>query len=317
MLLNPYNPLENIMKKSLFILFLFCLCVASPLFAGEQGFLEITKAEKKQDGKLMKAYQDGEVIPGVSVNEKTKIRVWDRIYAGDRVSVPKNVLVTFRSSNGNVVETKNHTIFIAGNITGEGESYIQNRGWMKYFVKKAVEFFTVSHEKYLAAVEGTVFEVNVDLEKKEIEFTAEEGEVSVTREFRVKVGDKDMEGLKEVVIISGRTGKRRSVRYDLSIEEAFEVFKNYEDVLAYFKKQLEKDEKEGEKLKIISAKNNIGLTSLELARYDEAVEIFESIAEEAIAFKNKEWIATSHNNLGGAWDSKGEYVPGQKFLYRY
>jgi Tfp pilus assembly protein PilF len=317
------------MKKLLVMCFVYCLWCSAPLFAGEPGFLEITKAEKKQKGVLAETYKAGKVIPGMSV-EGGAAKVGDKIAVGQRVSVPRDIFVTFTSSNGNIVETKTQvvetknqiietktqvvektvetktqTVFIVGNIIPEGESYIQNEGWIRYSViQKAIEFFNVYHNKYLAAVEGTVFEVNVDLQKKEIEFTAEQGDVSVTREFKVKAGDKEIEGLKDVVIISGRSGKAHSVKYDLSVEEAFKIFKNYEDVLTYFKEQLKKDEKEGDHLKILSAKNNIGLTLYYLARYDEVVKLFNSLLEKAVDLK---WIATIQNNLGATWKEKGEY----------
>ncbi|OQX23669.1 MAG: hypothetical protein BWK80_24730, partial [Desulfobacteraceae bacterium IS3] len=219
------------MKRLLVMCFVWCLWCSSSLFAGEPGFLEITKAEKKQNGTVVETYKAGEEIPGMSV-EGGKAKVGDKIAVGQRVSVPRDIFVSFTSSNGNIVETKTQAVFIVSNIIPEGESYIQNEGWMRYSViQKAVEFFNVYHNKYLAAVEGTVFEVNVDLQKKEIEFTAEQGDVSVTREIKVKAGDKEIEGLKEVVIISGRNGKAHSIKYDLDIEEAFKIFKNYDDVL--------------------------------------------------------------------------------------
>ncbi|MCP4349779.1 MAG: tetratricopeptide repeat protein [Desulfobacterales bacterium] len=255
----------------------------------------------------MNEYMTGDIIRGMSVNGKD-VRLGDKIFAGGKVSVPKDTFVTFRSANGNIVETKTRVIFIVSNITGQGESYIQNRGRVRYSViRKAVEFFNIYHNKFLAAVEGTVFEVSVDLENKEIEFTAEQGEVAVTREYKIKAGDEELEGLKEVVVISDRAGKRRSVRYDLDIEEAFEEFKNYDDVLAYFKEHLKKDEKEGERLEIVSTKNNIGKTLYRLARYDEAIKLFNSLYKEATALKNKGRIASVCNNLGEAWREKGEY----------
>ncbi len=323
---------DNNMKKLLIMCFVYCLYCISPVFAGEPGFLEITKAEKKQKGVVAETYKAGEVIPGMSV-EGGAAKVGDKIAVGQRVSVPRDIFVTFTSSNGNIVETKTQvvetktqiietktqvvektvetktqTVFIVGNIIPEGESYIQNEGWIRYSViQKAIEFFNVYHNKYLAAVEGTVFEVNVDLQKKEIEFTAEQGDVSVTREIKVKAGDKEIEGLKEVVIISGRNGKTHSVKYDLSVEEAFKIFKNYEDVLTYFKEQLKKDEKEGDHLKILIAKNNIGMTLHYLARYDEAIELFGGLLEKALDLKSESWIGTIQSNLGAAWHSKGKY----------
>jgi len=313
----------------------FCLWCSAPLFAQTPGFLEITKAEKKQKGVVVETYKAGNVIPGMSV-EGGAAKVGDKIAVGQRVSVPRDIFVTFKSSNGNIietktqvvealeittqivkktVETKTQTVFIVGNIIPEGESYIQNEGWMRYSViKKAIEFFNVSHDKYLATAEGTVFEVNVDLQKKEIEFTAEQRDVSVTREFKVKAGDKEIEGLKEVVIISGRSGKTHSVKYDLDIEESFKIFKNYDDVLTYFKEQLKKDEKEGDKLKILSAKNNIGMTLYYLALYDKAVELFSSLLEKAVELKSKYWIAAIQNNLGEARREKGEYDKAIAYL---
>ena len=299
------------MKNIISVIVSLLLCLAGSASAQEH-FLEIIKAEQNQ-----KSFARGETIPGVVVNEDKDVKVGRKLNVGDLVSVPKDVRVTFESSNKNTIETKNNAEFIVSNINDKGESYYQKFGKIRYGVfHKAIEFFKVSHAKYLAAVEGTVFVINVDLENKEIECTAEQGTFTVTREYKVRAGDKDIEGLKETVIVSDREGKQRTVKYKLGIDEAFQVFKNYDDVLTYFKEHLKKDEKEGNKLNIIAAKNNIGRTMLELAKYDEAIKIFESLIKEASILKNEEWIATASNNLGSAWEAKGIYDKAIEFYQK-
>ena len=196
-------------KTYCFVIFLMLCFMVSSLPASDQPFLEITKAEKRQDGKILKSYKRGEIIPGVCVNERKDIRIGERMFTGDRVSVPKNIFVTFESSNGNFVETKSRAIFVVSSLMDEGESYNQQEGVITYrVIQPAIDFFNVWYKEYLAAVEGTVFEVNVDLENKEIEFTADEGEVAVTREYKVKAGNEELEGLKELVMISDRRRKK-------------------------------------------------------------------------------------------------------------
>jgi len=299
--------------KNIIVIVSLLLCLAGSASAQEH-FLEIIKAEQNQ-----KSIARGETIPGMMVNEDKDVKVGRKLNVGDRVFVPKDVRVTFESSNRNTIEpeTISNAEFIVSNITNKGEAYYQLFGKIRYVViPKAVEFFNVYHAKYLAAVEGTVFVINVDLKNKEIECTAEQGTFTVTREYKVKAGDKDIEGLKEIVIVSDREGKQRTVKYKLGVDEAFQVFKNYEDVLAYFKEHLKKDEQEGNKLKIIAAKNNIGRTFLRLAKYDEAIKIFAPILKEATVLQNEEWIATASGNLGVAWDSKGEYEKAIEFYQK-
>ena len=188
------------MKNIISVIVSLLLCLAGSASAQEH-FLEIIKAEQNQ-----KSFARGETIPGVVVNEDKEVKVGRKLNVGDLVSVPKDVRVTFESSNKNTIETKNNAEFIVSNITDKGEAYYQLFGKIRYGVfHKAIEFFKVSHEKYLAAVEGTVFEINVDLENKKIECTAEKGTVAI----------EDTE-VKRKVIISDQEGKTRSVNYTLS-----------------------------------------------------------------------------------------------------
>jgi len=77
------------MKKLLVMCFVWCLWCSAPLFAQTPGFLEITKAEKKQKGVVVETYKAGEEIPGMSV-EGGAAKVGDKIAVGQRVSVPRD-----------------------------------------------------------------------------------------------------------------------------------------------------------------------------------------------------------------------------------
>ncbi len=174
--------------KNIAVIVSVLLCLAGSAFAQEH-FLEIIKAEQNQ-----KSIARGETIPGMMVNEDKDVKVGRKLNVGDRVFVPKDVRVTFESSNKNTIETKNNAEFIVRNITDNGESYYQKFGKIRYGVfHKAIEFFKVSHEKYLAAVEGTVFEMDVDLDYKQIGFTAERGTVAITREKKIDLEKNQIE----------------------------------------------------------------------------------------------------------------------------
>ncbi|OQX27416.1 MAG: hypothetical protein BWK80_05365 [Desulfobacteraceae bacterium IS3] len=89
------------MKNIISVIVSLLLCLAGSASAQEH-FLEIIKAEQNQ-----KSIARGETIPGVVVNEDKDVKVGRKLNVGDLVSVPKDVRVTFESSNKNTIETKN------------------------------------------------------------------------------------------------------------------------------------------------------------------------------------------------------------------
>ncbi|MBF0344170.1 MAG: tetratricopeptide repeat protein [Nitrospirae bacterium] len=302
------------------ILFIY----SSFVYAGEDYYLSVKEAWRvviQDDGSQKRSDYSkvGDALPGVVVQRKggsivKNIKVGDRIYTGDTVTVTGGVNVTFSSSRNNELTTKSGTTFIVSNITDKGESYYLKMG---SFLSKvfARGFFNLTHGTRTIASRGTIFDVTVDEEKRVMTLAVNEGEVEVTTDYSIKVADKDKEitGLKRVEIVSARTGKTHSVRYNLGTDEAFQEFRNYDDVLKYFEQQLAEDEKTGDDLKLLADKNNIGITLYYLARYDDALKMFDSVSETAKRLSNEGWIATSYNNIGSAWDSKGSYDKAIEF----
>jgi len=289
------------MKNIILAIAAIMICLAGSAFAQEH-LLEITRAEQNQ-----KSIARGEIIPGVIVNEDKEVKVGRKLNVGDRVFVPKDVRVTFESSNTNKIETINNAEFIVSNITNKGEVYYQLFGKIRYIViPKAMEFFNVYHTRYSVGVDGTVFSVNVDLENKEIEFTAEQKQIAVTREYKVKVRDNEIKGLEEIEVVSDKDEKQQSVKYKLDVDEASQVFESNNDVLAYFRENLKKYEQQGNNRRVLMTENNIGCTLLSLARYDEAIKHFEKILKKKEVSDKSLEAGKIYSNLGTAWYSKGE-----------
>ena len=211
------------MKNIISVIVSLLLCLAGSASAQEH-FLEIIKAEQNQ-----KSIARGETIPGMMVNEDKDVKVGRKLNVGDRVFVPKDVRVTFESSNRNTIkpETISNAEFIVSNITNKGEAYYQLFGKIRYSViPKAVEFFNVYHAKYLAAVEGTVFVINVDLENKEIECTAEQGRIRFSYKYYL-VGASPIPAQEHVDILYVWQGKKGTVKYKLDDYDS-EIIENSE-----------------------------------------------------------------------------------------
>jgi hypothetical protein len=279
--------------KNIIVIVSLLLCLAGSASAQEH-FLEIIKAEQNQ-----KSIARGVTIPGMMVNEDKDVKVGRKLNVGDRVSVPKDVRVTFESSNTNKIETINNTEFIVSNITDKGEAYYQLFGKIRYIViPKAMEFFNVYHTKYCVAVEGTIFEVDIDLEKKEIEFTAEEGNVFIIREYNIKVGDKEIRQ-KERNKIYSRNEKLQQLKYGLKFDE--KKFKNYKEAVSADIKDKEDKEKDID-CKSISQTVNFAYKRL----YERSRVMY--IEEEQRVLKEKQKYKADLLYLQGALETYQKYL---------
>jgi hypothetical protein len=138
-------------------------------------------------------------------------------------------------------------------VAGErGERFAQVLGEARFSVTRALSFFEVAHEKFLAAVKGTEFTVTVDEAQSEIRYGWIHGEVVVEHEVVVSIGseeddsdDEDDAGETTVIEREVLSDANQELRYRLGPREYLKTFKTFRDAEGFFREQLAQDEKSG------------------------------------------------------------------------
>ncbi|MCB4762761.1 MAG: tetratricopeptide repeat protein [Sulfurovum sp.] len=117
---------------------------------------------------------------------------------------------------------------------------------------------------------------------------------SFKKETQEAIENNDIDELQKLISQSLRSGK-----YEKGLESALEA-----------KKLIEGEEDNAEML--VDINNTIGEFYIHLAKYDKAIELLEETLTIELG-ENHPFTATSYNNIGSAWDSKGEYDKAMKY----
>jgi hypothetical protein len=148
------------------------------------------KTKCAEEGSAVEGFRIERTVDGRVTLVDAKVLGECTIKPEDTVKSPRGKYVRLVSSNGNEILIEGAELFII-KVTGEGEMYYQRTGNVLYSVIHRM-FFNVTTGRQSAAARGTEFSVNVDEENKKTLFEVEKGEIAVTSEFSIKVGDEQI-----------------------------------------------------------------------------------------------------------------------------
>ncbi len=239
---------------------------------------------------------------------KKKGEKGDKVYSGEKISVPPKMAVSLKSMNGNYINIprrEKETEVAIIEIRSTGESYMGISGFISFINKKGISSMYINGA--IGATKGTEFETYIDREKGIIGFRAKKKELSVTFNISAEVNARNIEGLKSASLISDSNGRRSFTSpSDINKKIFQKKFTDYEQLLQELNNQLRKTER-GDTLSIVSTRNNIGRVYFENGEYDSALDIFMEIEDQAVAINDQVWIAIIQNNIGAVWYEKGRY----------
>ena len=209
--------------------------------------------------------------PDASGAATRDLRQGDALAPGTLIEVPDGTVVRLVTTNGTEITLQPGSRTRLNAIDANGESITQIFGTAWFKVVRALSFFEVTHDRFLAAVKGTEFTVETD--GREIQFVSIEGQVAVSRDVKIRIegeAQRDPVTLTEYI-----SPENQRVRYQLSLDEYLRDFNTYKDVENYFRRQVEEDEASGDELRILQGWTNLGTALLAIGKARDAIGYFD------------------------------------------
>jgi tetratricopeptide (TPR) repeat protein len=209
--------------------------------------------------------------PGGTTAEKRQLKENDALAPGTVIELPDRTIVRLVTSNGTEITLLPNSRTKLNTVSPSGESVTQILGEVWFKVTRTLNFFEVDHDRFLAAVKGTEFQVASD--GREIQFTRIAGQVEVSREVKISV-EGSPRG-EPVTLTETVSAERPQLRYRLNVDEFLRDFKTFKDVEKYFRDQLEEDERSGDQTRMLEGWANLGTALLAIGRPRDAIDYFE------------------------------------------
>ncbi len=223
------------------------------------------------DGHSVETARDVRVTaPGRATAEKG-LGVGDSFAPGVVIQLPDRTVVKLLTSNGTEITLLANSRTKLNAISADGESITQILGEAWFKVTRALNFFEVAHDRFLAAVKGTEFKVGVEGGQIQVAWIA--GQIKVSREVKVRIGGAPQE--QPVTVTDEVSAERPRVRYQLNVDEYLRDFRTYRDVEEYFRSQAQEEERSGDQARLLEAWANLGTALITIAKPTEAIVYFE------------------------------------------
>ena len=146
------------MDKNRFLKLTWLLCVLAccTLASAEEALgWALQVVEIQIDGKAVETVKEVAVIvPGKDRAERRELRKGTQFEQGVEIVVPPRTVLVIASVNGNQVRLQPGSQFKANVVSGEGETYSVLLGQVFFKVSRALNFFNVTYQSFLAIVRG-------------------------------------------------------------------------------------------------------------------------------------------------------------------
>jgi tetratricopeptide (TPR) repeat protein len=258
------------------------------------------------DGKSVKSVDGVRVaVPGAARPESRELKETDSLPPGTVIEVPLRTVVKLITANSTEITLQPGSRTKINAVSATGESITQVFGEVWFKVVRALSFFEVTHERFLAAVKGTEFKVAADDEEIRFEWLA--GEIQVSRDVKITIAGSAQE--EPVTLSETVSASNPRVGYRVSVEEYLRDFGTRSDVEEYFRRRLEEDERSGDDERIVLGLTNLGTALVTIAKPKEAISYFErSLATHLRLFPGglHPSIAADYGRLGMAHSESGD-----------
>ena len=297
------NPIRWLWQITLCVWLVSQLAIVESSWAAE---MALSLIGIEIDGRTANIVTDVVIIPpSQSRAEKQTLRIGAAIEQGAEIVVPRRTVLVLESANGNQIRLQPGSRFKIHVVGSEGETYTVLLGLALFKVGRALNFFNVTYQSFLAIVKGTEFEMAVEPEKA-IRFRLTEGRLVVQREVKVKIleGDKVAQLTASEILLQGQ---KTQVSYRLGVDEYLKEFKTFKDAEDYFSRQLQDDEKSGDYERIQEGLNGLASIQITVGKSREAIGYLERALNAAREHHDEAGEALLLNNLGVAWHDLGEH----------
>ena len=187
------------------------------------------------------------------------------------IQIPDRTVAKLVTSNGTEITLLANSRTKLNAISADGESITQILGEAWFKVTRALNFFEVAHDRFLAAVKGTEFKVGV--EGGQIQFVWMAGHIAVSRDVKVRIAGASQG--EPVTVTEEVSAERPRVSYQLNVDEYLRDFGTYRDVEEYFRNQAAEEESSGDQTRMLQAWANLGTALVTIAKAQDAIAYFD------------------------------------------
>lgn len=254
------------------------------------------------------------LVPGAALAEGTVIETPAR----------PRVWLQLVTANGNAVTLDPGTRLRIETVGATGERWTQLVGSARFAVSRALGFFEVSHERFLAAVKGTEFGVAVDAAQQEIRFDWIAGVVSVEQEVAVAIADHESgerdadDGGTQATLVQREllSAQQPRLRYRLDPAQYIRRFRTYRDAEAFFREQAAADAQSGDPRRALLGQTQLASILDTVGKPREAAEILERAFAEAARQDRPRLQSRIAHQLGGVYESMRKFDQALPMLQR-
>ena len=220
---------------------------------------------------------------------------------GIEIGVPARTVVVVQTTNGNRIELAPDTRFTA-RVSATGEVHSVSGGNARFDVQRALSFFNVEFNRFVALVRGTVFEVEAGA-AGEGAVDVKQGRVAVQRDIPTLMQDtgRQVDMIEQEVLDA-----QDKPRQQWPAVEALRRYTHSEEALTLYTNNLREAEQRKDRDGQMAALNNMGLTWLARDKPTEALEYFRRMLRMAQGTQDEPWRARALNNLGAGALEQGD-----------
>jgi tetratricopeptide (TPR) repeat protein len=252
--------------------------------------------EVRVDGRVE---AEGASVTTLSVSggtpELRRVQTGTEIPAGLELLIPGRTVLILESANGTRIELAPGARFKPGAVTDKGEAHVLRSGSVSFDVRRALNFFNVDFQRFVALVRGTAFTVMAD-ESGAATATVSSGRVLVQRDVPTEIADRSAAA--EMLVVEALDV--RSPQRTWSAADRALSFRGYADARRFYESQVVAADASGDYDQRQVALNNLGIFWMTWGDPRLAMPPFRRCLEAADARGDEPWRARALNNLGAA-----------------
>lgn len=282
------------------------LCLSAVAAAQSLRVVEI-RVEGKAVNDVVEVVQ---FVPPQRAPNPLLLQVGQTLADGAEVGIPARTVVVLQTANGNRIELAPDSRFSASRVGANGETHNLLGGNARFDVRRALSFFNVDFNRFVALVRGTQFEVTAG-GGGEGALEVKVGRVGVQREVPTVMQDT---GGHVDMLAHDTLDAQSNPRQQWPAVEPVRRYTHSNEALAQYAADLKQAEQSKDRDAQYAALNNMGLTWLARGVPREAQAYFQRMLTMAQGSQDEPWRARALNNLGAAALEQGAVKAAVKYL---
>ncbi len=284
---------------------LLSLCVCNLAAAQALRIVEVRVEGKPVDS----AVSITQFTPPQRTPAALQVQAGQALTDGVEIGVPARTVLVLQSANGNRIELAPDTRFSA-RVAAAGEVHSVSGGSARFDVQRALSFFNVEFNRFVALVRGTAFEVEARA-GGDGAASVQLGRIAVQREIPTLMQDS---GRAVDMLAQDVLDAQSRPQQEWPASETLRRYSHSDEALAQYTRDLQQAEQDRDRDGQMAALNNMGLTWLARGSPQQAVTYFRRMLTMAQGNNDDPWRARALNNLGAAALERGDLKGAVNYL---